>query len=292
MHVSAQGHWLALRTDHGKEEAYMQVQDKLAGRVALVTGAGRGLGRAYALHLARLGADVVVNDITLRSNEEFGEELTAASVPAEIEALGRRSLGIEADVSDKAQVEAMVARIEREFGRLDILVCNAGGALFNQDNLWATTATEETYAKTIGLNLMGTIWCCQAVAPIMKRQRYGKIVTVGSQAGLHSGPKGGGAPYGVAKAGVIHFTRVLAGELGTYNVTVNCIAPGFIMSSRPLKQWAASEAQRQAIAAQTALGRVGVPEDVAKVVEFLVTDLSDYVTGQCIPVCGGYVLFH
>ena len=269
----------------------MDTNQKLAGKVALVTGGGRGLGRAYALRLALLGADVVVNDLTLQAHKEYDEELTADTVPAEIEAMGRRSLGIEADVTDKAKVEAMVAQIDATFGRLDILVCNAGGALFGRDNPWAATASEDAYRKTIDLNLMGTIFCCQAAARIMKRQGSGKIVTVGSQAGLKSGVKGGSGPYSVAKAGIIHYTRLMAGELGPYNINVNCIAPAWILSSRAIAQGRAEEERRKELEDQIAMGRVGLPEDCAKVVEFLTTDLSDYVTGQTISVCGGYVLF-
>lgn len=249
---------------------------KLTGKVALVTGAGRGLGRAYALHLAGLGADVVVNDISLQAHIEYDEELSADSVSDEIEALGVRSLGIEADVTQVDQVQAMVERIEQAFGRLDILVTNAGGALFGQD-----------FPRTLDLNLMGTILCCQAVAPLMKRQRSGKIVTVGSQAGLIGRS---GSPYAVSKAGVIHYTRGLAAELGPYNINVNCIAPGWILSSRAIAQGRAEKEKRAQLESQIALGRLGLPEDCAKVVEFLVTDLSDYVTGQTICVCGGYVL--
>ena len=149
----------------------MEIQKKLLGKVALVTGGGRGLGRAYALRLAMLGADVVVNDLTMKAHQEFNEELTAPTVPDECRAMGVRSLGIEADVTDKAAVEAMVARIDQEFGRLDVLVCNAGGALFGRENPWAATASEDAYRKTIDLNLMGTIFACQAAVPIMKRHR-------------------------------------------------------------------------------------------------------------------------
>lgn len=266
-------------------------EKKLAGKVALVTGGSRGLGRAYVLRLASLGAHVVVNDIDLAAYREFNEEISAESVMAEVEAFGVKSLGIEADVTDKAQVDAMFERIAREFGRLDILVCNAGGALFGRDNPWASTATEDAYRKTIDLNLMGTIFCCQAALPIMKRQRSGKIVTIGSQAGLKSGVKGGSGPYSVAKAGVIHFTRLLAAEAGPYNINVNCMAPAWILSSRAIAQGRADEERRKELEAQIALGRLGMPEDCAKVLEFLVTDLSDYVTGQCISVCGGYILF-
>jgi len=269
----------------------MEIQKKLRGKVALVTGGGRGLGRAYALRLAMLGADVVVNDLSMKAHQEFSEELTAATVPDECRALGVRSLGIEADVTDKAAVEAMMARIDQEFGRLDVLVCNAGGALFGRENPWAATASEEAYRKTIELNLMGTIYCCQAAVPIMKRLGGGKIVTIGSQAGLKSGVKGGSGPYSVSKAGVIHFTRLLAGEVGAYNINVNCMAPAWILSSRAIAQGRAEDKVRKELEAQIALGRLGMPEDCAKVMEFLVTDLSDYVTGQTISVCGGYVLF-
>jgi len=249
---------------------------KLKGKVALVTGAGRGLGRAYALHLARLGADVVVNDISLQAHQEYNEALTADSVPDEIEALGVRGLGIEADVTQTDHVQTMVEQIEREFGQLDILVNNAGGALFGDD-----------FPRTMDLNLMGTVHCCQAVAPVMKRQRSGKIVNVGSQAGL-IGHRA--SPYAVSKAAVIHYTRGLAAELGPYNINVNCIAPGYILSSRAIAQGRAEEERRARLESQIALGRLGMPEDCARVVEFLVTDLSDYVTGQTITVCGGYVL--
>lgn len=269
----------------------METGEKLAGKVALVTGSARGLGRAYALRLARLGADVVVNDISLKAHEEFNETLTAESVPDEIRALGVRSLGIESDVTKKEQVDEMFGRVEQEFGRLDILVCNAGGALFGRDNPWAATATEDAFRRTLDLNLMGTIFCCQAAVPMMIRQRAGKIVTIGSQAGIKSGVKGGSGPYSVAKAGVIHYTRLLAAEVGKYNINVNCMAPAWILSSRAVAQGRAQKERREGLEAQIALGRLGIPEDCAKVLEFLVTDLSDYVTGQCISVCGGYILF-
>jgi 3-oxoacyl-[acyl-carrier protein] reductase len=253
------------------------VERKLEGKTALVTGAARGLGRAYALRLARLGADVVVNDIDMRANEAYGEALTADSVPEECRAFGVRSLGIQADVTDPDEVSRMFEQILDELGSLDILVNNAGGALFGQE-----------WKPTIDLNFYGTLNCCEAAAPIMIRQRSGRIVNCGSQAGLQG--RDGGA-YSVSKAAVIHYTRTLASRLGPQGINVNCIAPGYILSSRAVAWGRASVEKRAELEPQIALGRLGSPEECAAVVEFLTTDLSSYVTGQVVPVCGGLVLF-
>ncbi len=250
---------------------------RLDGKVAVVTGAGRGLGRAYALHLAKLGAHVVVNDINLQAHREFDEEISAESVPKEIEALGVGSLGVECDVTKRAQVDAMVEQVDELFGRLDILVNNAGGALFGA----------KEFKPMHDLNFHGTVHCCEASAEIMKRQGSGKIVNVASQAGIIASL---GQSYATSKAAVIHYTRCLAAELGPFGINVNCIAPGFILSSRAIAGGRGEGQKRRDLESKIALGRLGMPEDCAKVVEFLATDLSDYVTGQTIPVCGGYVL--
>jgi NAD(P)-dependent dehydrogenase (short-subunit alcohol dehydrogenase family) len=269
-----------------------ELAPKLAGKVALVTGSARGLGRAYALRLARLGADVIVNDIDLQANRQYDEALTPGceTVVDEIRALDRRSTGIVADVTDEAQVRSMVAQGIDEFGKIDILVCNAGGALVPGRSL-ASEVPVADLKRMMDINLIGTIHACQAVAPHMKAQRSGKIVTVGSQAGLRSQGGGGGTAYSVAKAAIQHYTRKLADELGPYNVNVNCIAPGWILSSRALAGGRGSAESRERLEREIALKRLGEPEDCAKVVEFLVTDLSDYVTGQIIPICGGVCLF-
>ena len=264
---------------------------KLANKVALVTGGARGLGRAYVLHLAKMGADVVINDVDLNAAQEYDEALNAASVADEVEALGRRALGIEADVADKAAVESMLSQAVDAFGRVDILVNNAGGMLYPPPDHSAATAPSDHFRYILDINLTGAIFCCQAAAPYMQAARSGKIVNVASQAGLWSGRDGGGMAYKVAKAGVIQYTRVLAAELGPHNIHVNCIAPGFVLSSRAVAQGRNSPEIRDRLLQEIPLGRLGMPEDCAKVVEFLVTDLSDYVTGQCIPVCGGYVAF-
>lgn len=258
---------------------------KLKGRVALVTGSGRGLGRAYALRLARLGADVVVNDVRLDAAKEFHEELTAETVMDECRAFGVRSLGIEADVTDRQQVGAMVERVAEELGSLDILINNAGGMLRPVENSFAASMPEEDLRAIVDLNLMSSIFCCQAAAEVMMRNHWGRIVNVSSQAAVRGG-SGGFVNYGMAKAGIIHYTRCLAAELGPHGINVNCIAPALIRTSRATAQFP----QREQAAAHIPLRRLGDPEDCAKVVEFFCTDLSDYVTGQCLAVCGGLVL--
>jgi NAD(P)-dependent dehydrogenase (short-subunit alcohol dehydrogenase family) len=261
----------------------------LRGQVAVVTGGARGLGRAYVLRLARLGAHVVIVDVDLDAASEFDEPLTAESVMAEAEAFDVQALGIQADVTDQAAVQALITQTLDVFGRVDILVNNAGGALRPVPNNSAVSEDAEHFQYIMDINLTGTIYCCQAAARPMMAARRGRIVNVASQAGLWSNRDGGVMSYKVAKAGVVQYTRILAAELGPYNVNVNSIAPGYILSSRAIAGGRDSGALKERLLAQIPLGRLGVPEDCAKVVEFLVTDLSDYVTGQCIPICGGYV---
>ena len=238
-----------------------------------------------------MGADVVINDIDLNAAKEYNEELTAETVIAEIENFGRRSLDFEVDVTQREAVFAMVDEIVAKLGRIDILVNNTGGALGQPKSSMASDTEEEYYNYIMAINLSSAVFCCQAVSPPMKKAGYGRIVNVSSQAGLWSGWNGGGMAYSVAKAGVVQYTRVLAAELGPYGINVNCLAPGYILSSRGIAGGRNSPETREKLLPQIPLRRLGLPEDCAKVVEFLVTDLSDYVTGQCIPVCGGYVSF-
>ena len=254
---------------------------KLTDKVALVTGAGRGLGRSYALRLAQLGADVVINDVDLASAKQYDEKLNADTVVDEIRNLGCRSLGIEADVSQKAAAAEVVNRIISEWGHLDILVNNAGGGLRPPGE----PSEEEYFRFIMEINLMSAVHCCLAAKEPMQHQRSGKIINISSLAGLRGTE--GGPPYSIAKAGVAHYTKVLAKELGPYGVNVNCIAPGYILSSRKVAEGMGAG---EDAADHIPLGRFGKPEDCAKVVEFLATDLSDYVTGQCISVCGGVAI--
>lgn len=264
---------------------------KLQDKVAVVTGGARGLGRAYALHLAGLGAHVVVNDVDLNAAAQYNETLGADSVADEIANMGVRSLAIEADVTRQNDVNDMFTEIISTFGKVDILVNNAGGALNAPENHSAATIGMDYYHYIMDINLTGTIHCCQAAAKSMMEQRSGKIVNVSSQAGMWSGHTGSHVGYKVSKAGVIQFTRALAAELGPHNVNVNCIAPGWILSSRAIAVGRNEGELRDRLLSQIPLGRLGMPEDCARVVEFLVTELSDYVTGQTIPICGGYVAF-
>ena len=268
---------------------------KLAGKVALVTGGARGLGRGYALRLAGLGADVAILDRNLKASEVYEFEraqMTAPSVARECEALGVAAMELEVDVTDRAATEDAVAAIVEALGGLDVAVTNAGGGIARfadeaggegpPSTDVATTGTpsecaEDVLRRVLDLNLMTCMYTCMAVAPTMKAQRAGKIVTVSSVAGLDA--EGGYHPYATAKAAIVHYTRSLAQELGPYNINVNCIAPGIIRTGRL--------GDRSDLARGLPLGRQGTVEDCARVVEFLATELSDYVTGQTIAVDGG-----
>lgn len=264
---------------------------KLSGKAAVITGAGRGLGRAYALHLASLGADIVVNDIDLACAREFDEELSADTVMAECEALGVQAIGVEADVTQRAEVDRLFAAALERFGRVDILINNAGGVLRPADKSRASTVSEDDWRYILDVNLTQTVFCCQAAAIPMKEQRSGKIINVASQAGVRANLDGNISHYSVAKAGIIQYTRLLAGELGPCGIYVNCIAPGLILTSRANKQFNRDSPEALARAAPSIpLRRMGLPVDCARVIEFLSTELSDYVTGQCICVDGGMVL--
>ena len=262
----------------------------LDGKVAVVTGAARGLGRAYALRLAKLGADVVIADVNLNGAARIGEELTAESVMAEVQALGRRSLGVEGDLREPETARRLVAETLATFGRIDILVNNAGVAVARGSGTLATETTPDGFDYLIDVNLKSTQMLCAAVAPTMKAQRSGVIVNISSQTGISLLEGGNLAVYGAAKAGVAYLTRTLAAELGAHGIRVNAISPGIVETER-LKRLDPSMGvgtpkQLDAIA----LKRFGSTEDLANVLEFLATDLSGYVTGQVISVCGGAVL--
>jgi 3-oxoacyl-[acyl-carrier protein] reductase len=266
------------------------VEKKLQGRVALVTGGARGIGQSHALRLAQLGADVAVNDINLQSFKEFDETIDADSIEELIERHGVRCKGYEANVCLEDEAKGMVEKVVEDFGRVDILINNAGGIAGKPADSYASSVSLEDLTATIDRNLMGTIFCSQAAAPHMKAQEWGRIVNTSSQAGLRSQGWGVYASYGVAKAGVIAYTKYLAQELGEHNITVNCLAPAFVATERLMRQsFNRVEDVRKEL--RVPLGRLAEPDDVSKVVEFFVTDLGDYITGQTLAICGGAINF-
>jgi len=241
----------------------------LTGKTALVTGASRGIGRATALTLASAGASVVVN---YNSNENAAEE-----VKKQIENLGSSALVVRADVADYSQCEHLVKSAIDHFKRIDILVNNAG---ITRDNLLARMKEEEWQA-VIDTNLNGVYNCCRAVLrPLLKQKSGGRIINVASVAGIHG--NSGQANYSAAKGGVIAFSRSLAKELGSRNITVNAVAPGFIETEMT---GVLSDEMKEQVLSRIALGRLGKPEEVADVILFLASS-ADYVTGQVIAVDG------
>jgi 3-oxoacyl-[acyl-carrier protein] reductase len=261
--------------------------NKLDGKVAIVTGGARGLGRAYAHRLASLGAKVAVTDLNLKSYTEFEAEasaMTGDSTVDEIKAGGGEALGFEFDIGERAAVFEMAEAVHKAWGRIDILVANAGGGRGTPAETTATLVPPELLELVTRMNFYGTVHSCSAVAPFMKEQKSGKIVTIASYAGIGCGGGNGNyAHYGANKAAIIHYTKYLAQELGPYGINANCLAPGFIATGRV----AEFVGTRDTSAMPIALRRPGTVDDCAKVLDFLTTDLSDYVTGILIPVDGG-----
>jgi NAD(P)-dependent dehydrogenase (short-subunit alcohol dehydrogenase family) len=246
---------------------------KLKDKVALITGAGRGLGRAMALAFAKEGAHVVISEIDM---------LAAEKVVDEVKALGRRSLGIKANVADKREVEEAVRTIMREFGKIDILVNNAGVVVVGPSQ----ELEESNWDRIIDVDLKGVFLCSQVVAREMIRQRGGNIVNIASTAGMMGLPER--ASYCSAKAGVIGLTRVLACEWARYNINVNAIAPGFCRTEMVRDSIRKGRFDEKAIVRKVPAGRMGEPEDIANAAVFLASEGSNYITGHTLVVDGGW----
>ena len=244
----------------------------LHGKTALVTGAGKGIGRAIALRLANEGANVVIN--------YSGSEDAAADCAAECEKAGVRTLRVKADVSDAAQVEEMFARAVEEFGTLDILVNNAG---ITRDKI-ILRMKEEDFDSVLDINLKGSYNCMKAASKIMLKQRSGRIISISSIVGLRG--NAGQVNYSASKAGIIGMTKSLARELASKGINVNAVAPGFIETDMTK---ALPESGKEKLLAVIPAGRMGKPEDIAGAVLFLAGPDSSYVTGQVLTVDGGMV---
>jgi 3-oxoacyl-[acyl-carrier protein] reductase len=243
---------------------------ELEGKVAIVTGGSLGIGSAIALGLGKAGCDVALN---YRKHDE-----EAKAISEEIKGMGRRSMVVKADVSKTLDAQKMVENVVNEFGKLDILVCNAG---INMDSvIWKMT--EEQWDTVMTVNLKGYFNYAKAAAPIFKKQGHGKIVNITSINGLRG--KFGQSNYSASKGGIIALTKTLARELGRYNVNANAVAPGMIGTDMMLKL---PEEWKQKAVDETVLGRIGTPEDVANVVVFLCSESARHITGEVIKVDGG-----
>lgn len=272
-------------------------QGRLAGKVALVTGSSRGIGRVVADHLASLGADVAVHGTTPVSTRAFDEAESLDAVAAEIAAAhGGNVLAVHGDLTDEKTVNALTAQVRERFGRIDILVNNAGGDIGSQGTGGeragkpvvndAIDVSLEDVRTVLDRNLMTCILMCREVVPDMMRRNSGWVVTIGSIAGLSGHPSE--VVYGTAKAAVHEYTRCLAAQLRPHGVYANVIAPGEIITAR----FVASRPTRDDRKVRTgALTRYGWPEEIARCVEFLVTEDSSYITGQIFRIDGGAQIF-
>lgn len=245
----------------------------LTGKVALVTGASRGIGQATAIDLAKAGADVVVNFI--------GNEAVAQETVEKIEALGRKAIKIKADVGNAEDVQAMIDEAVAAFGHIDILVNNAG---ITRDGL-LIRMKDSDWDDVLNINLKGVYLVTKAVAKLMVKQRAGRIINMTSVSGVTGNV--GQANYAAAKAGVIGFTKTCAKELAARGITVNAIAPGFIETAMTD---VLPEKIKEGIAGTIPFGRMGQPEEIANVVTFLASDFASYITGQVLNVDGGMVM--
>lgn len=242
----------------------------LSGKVALVTGASRGIGRSIALRLAETGADVIVN--------YAGSEAAAAETVAKVKELGRQSIMIRANVGNTEEVNNMFKEAIDQFGQIDILVNNAG---ITRDNL-LMRMKEDEWDDVITTNLKGVFNCIKAATRPMMKQRFGRIINITSVVGVLGNP--GQANYVAAKAGVIGLTKTTARELASRGITVNAVAPGFIDTDMTASL---PEEAKAGLLGQIPLARLGQPDEIAKVVCFLASDMASYMTGQTLHVDGG-----
>lgn len=272
----------------------------LTGRAALVTGGNRGLGRGFALRLASLGAHVAVSDIDLGNDKEFEldrDRSCGLSVAEELSQHGVEALTAEYDAADFAAQAEFVGQIVERWGRLDVLVSNAGGSvglpgIAMGPSMFASQLDPDELDLVLRRNLTSAVAACVAVSPVMKEQGSGSIVTIGSVNGIEALQSGASAHYGTAKAAVIMYTRYLAQELGPFGVRVNCLAPAVTRTGRAMSVFGDQDSDQFGSLAtdleqRNALRRVGEIEDCVNAMEFLCTDQSAFYTGHVLPVDGG-----
>ena len=249
-------------------------------KIIVITGAAGGLGIAYAKSLAREGATLILTDIS---------DKALKNVKDDMEKIAAKHGTYIMDVTDKARIDEVFGEIVNKFGRIDVLINNAGGSLFTPK--WLPDIKEEDWDLVLDVNLKGTFLCSQAVVKHMKKQKSGKIINLTSAAGREASI-GTGVAYAAAKGGVISFSRRLAKEVGPDGITVNSVAPGFVMSGeRILKLWnEMTDEQQKDQLSKIPLGRLGTDEETARVFVFLCSYLSDYMTGAVLDVNGGRVM--
>jgi len=244
------------------------------GKIALLTGAARGIGRACALALAEAGADIALG---------LRDEKSDSGLIKEIEALGRKTLPLQMDVSKMDEIFSAIEKIKLHFGRLDILVNNAGVA---PENL-IENVTEKDFDYTLAVNMKGTFFTSQAAGKLMIQQKFGRIINLSSQAGFIALPTE--SVYCITKAGIAHLTKCFAVEWAKYNINVNAVAPTFIYTPGT-EEYLSNEKTKQYVLSKIALGKIGEPKDVANAVLFLASPAASLITGATLMIDGGWTI--
>jgi NAD(P)-dependent dehydrogenase (short-subunit alcohol dehydrogenase family) len=267
---------------------------RIDNKVAIVTGSGRGNGKAIAKRFASEGAYVMLNDINSKRLEEAQQEIEDIAKSQK-----KSCRGVKADITVKSDTTKLIEETISTWGRVDILVNNAGGPM--RTPRWMEEVTEEDFNRVVDVNLKGAFFCSQAVIPYMKKQNYGRVINISSRAARNGGwlPRPGGPQYVIAtgpqyaaaKGGLLSLTRQLAVDLGSFGITVNCVTPAVILSDLMQKFWSGlSEAEKESLLGLIPVRRLGRPEEIASLVLFLASDEAGYITGATIDINGGFYM--